>query len=580
MEFRPKLPQAELLPISFRAVSSLVRCAPVDAHETNRSILMPRMVIVSFRSISALIIGVLVSVTTMRCQKPPSNRANEASMGLQQTWAPTVLMPWVSYGADFGGVSGWNVQGVSTGQSYKNLDEWFSRLQHDGVRVVAWFLFGDGRGAFTFDDSGDVQALAPSFLSDYQAALRLAKTHNLQLIWIMMDFQIGLPAELDAHGVRMFGHADLIQNSAKRRSFIENGLDPLLRATGDFQQIAGWIVINEPENLLRKGYVSEAEMRSFIIDVTLAIKRHDTGQHVAVANSDLVSMIQFSDIESLDFRAFHHYHEYLPPPAELVQAYLLKLRTTGEVGKPIFVGEFDLGSPPGGDLSRFLLTSRIFGYAGAWAWSLLKDTKSDTTLPRFDEVDSYAKSVGSLSAALWRPDSADANDLHAWALSHSHLDLPSIEQRISIVRRDHNQHQVDQETNEEWEGKAQNELVVADENLKSAPTDRQKALSDIQANESWVSRAGSSDIGAAKAALQKSQEWLKVIDSRLNLEEVRKGQQDLANAEERIRMHTYFVRETESEIGWLNALRERLQNPEALKSLISGEIEEAHPPSP
>src|ERR1700693_466309 len=101
------------------------------------------MVKSSFRRISVAVIGVLVSVTSIWGQAPPGSRIDLASPDLGRTWVPTVLIPWATYGADFGGVSGWNVEGISAEQRHKDLDGWFSRLQHDGVRVIAWFLFGD-----------------------------------------------------------------------------------------------------------------------------------------------------------------------------------------------------------------------------------------------------------------------------------------------------------------------------------------------------------------------------------------------------------------------------------------------------
>jgi hypothetical protein len=117
--------------------------------------------------------------------------------------------------------------------------------------------------------------------------------------------------------VQIYGHADLLEDPAKRYSFIKQALEPILRDKTGSSQIAGWILINEPEHLLRTGYVMEAALREFVTETTAEIKHYHPQQRVGLANTDLASMIQFADVESLDFLLFHHYAADLPPPADL-----------------------------------------------------------------------------------------------------------------------------------------------------------------------------------------------------------------------------------------------------------------------
>ena len=237
------------------------------------------------------------------------------STALRDTWRPIVSMPWGTYGGDFGGVAGWHTAGIS---SDSRIEPLFDQLEQNGVAAVVWFLFGDGRGALAFDQSGYVKGVVQSFWADYHAMLSVTEKHHLRVVWVLTDFEIGMPIKME-RGVQTHGHADLIENPAKRRSLIKEALDPILKDKNASGQIAGWIVINEPEHLLRSGHVTDSALRAFVTETEAEIKRYHPEQPVGIANSDLASMIQFSDIESLDFLVFHHYGANLPPPAAFVQ---------------------------------------------------------------------------------------------------------------------------------------------------------------------------------------------------------------------------------------------------------------------
>lgn len=361
-----------------------------------------------------------------------------ASVNRRHTWQPVVLMPWARYGYDFGGVRG--------ASSDPRIDAWFSRLQRDGMKAVAWFLFGDGRASLIFNASGQVSGLAPGFLADYHDVLKLARKHRLQVIWVLTDFEIGMPAET-ADGVHMFGHADLLEDEAKRASLIRNALVPLLRDRENSSQIAGWIVINEPEQLLRSGRVTESAIRSLVQEASAAIKQYHPKQRVGLANSDIAAMIEFADLDTLDFLVFHHYRATLPPPAAFIEDYIRK-RLRRARPRPIFIGEFNLNFPPGSNLDRFVRTARDFGYAGVWPWSLRNRADASGTAaievePQFTETGSYARSIGTAAG--------DDRTLQDWATNQLRLSLlPSVEQRISRLARKSEYRQAKAEANLEW----------------------------------------------------------------------------------------------------------------------------------
>jgi two-component system, LytTR family, response regulator len=189
---------------------------------------------------------------------------------LEDTWRPIISMPWVTYGSDFGGVAGWHTSGIS---SDSRIDPLFDRLEQNGVAAVVWFLFGDGRGALTFDPSGYVTGVVPSFWADYHTVLAAAERHHLRVVWVLTDFEMGMPVQVE-RGVQKRGRADLLEDPAKRHSLIKEALEPILKDKTASGQVAGWIVINEPEHLLRSGYVTDSAVRAFVTETAAEIKHY------------------------------------------------------------------------------------------------------------------------------------------------------------------------------------------------------------------------------------------------------------------------------------------------------------------
>jgi hypothetical protein len=351
------------------------------------------------------------------------DRFDLASPNMRQTWRPVISMPWVNYGFDFGGDTG----GMKGASSESDLDAWFGRMQEDGVQAVAWFLFADGRASLKFDSAGFVLGVAPSFHADYHRVLQAAGKHHVQIIWVLTDYELGMPAQTTGE-LHMFGHADLFEDQAKRNSFIQRALNPILRDVDDSRQIAGWLLINEPENMIRSGQVTESGVRAFVRETAASIKHYRRIQRVGLANADLTGMMEFADIDALDFLMFHHYRTVIPPPAAFVRDYLSQRLKITKV-RPIYIGEFNLNRPPGSDLGWFVKTAETLGYAGVWPWSLRNrpneaGNQATDIDPQFTELHAYADSV--------RSPNKNGRD---WIVSQlRQVLLPEIDRRIARLQ--------------------------------------------------------------------------------------------------------------------------------------------------
>src|SRR5690242_21253149 len=72
--------------------------------------------------------------------------------------------PWKT-GQDFG-TGGWGHSGVSDSTTYQEIDADFANMAAEGIRVVKWRVFSDGRYGLQFDDAGTVTGLDDFFLKD------------------------------------------------------------------------------------------------------------------------------------------------------------------------------------------------------------------------------------------------------------------------------------------------------------------------------------------------------------------------------------------------------------------------------
>ena len=283
----------------------------------------------------------------------------------EQSFQPIVSLPWLNYGQDFGQVSPWSWNGVSKNRSA--LETTFSRLRKQGVRCVVWFLFCDGR-SLEFDANRRVSGISSKFIEDYDTALEIAREYGVGILWVVIDYQLMFPGK-SVNGASIFGNADIIEQSDKRQSFLDNALKPILKRYPYESRIAGWILINEPEHAIKEGYVSSGAIRGFTHEAAMLIRQNTDRQPVSVANADLESLIEYSGANAgdVDFFIFHHYEHFLPPPVSNVR----DLMAEGN-DKPIYWGEFDIQNPPV-SIPHLITWTQALGYAGIWPWSANHD---------------------------------------------------------------------------------------------------------------------------------------------------------------------------------------------------------------
>jgi len=150
------------------------------------------------------------------------------SASLATAWFNGVNIPWNQFGYDIGCNafdSNW-------------FESFFKQAQANHVNVARFWVHCDGRCSPNFDSSGSVTGLSSTFISDLTKLVDMAASYNVVLVISLWSFDMfkGAPGL----------HPDLVTDSSKSQSYINNALYPILSALGTRPNII-WEVMNEPE---------------------------------------------------------------------------------------------------------------------------------------------------------------------------------------------------------------------------------------------------------------------------------------------------------------------------------------------
>ena len=405
-------------------------------------------------------------------------RLDLTSTDPSRTFQPIVNLAWWNYRQDFGAVPKWSANGVS--RHAEELDRAFERLKASGVRGVVWFLFADGSASPDFDANGFVTGLSPAFWEDYDRAIELARKHDISIIWVLIDHRFMFPPE-EQKGASLGGHADVIENADKRESFLRKALVPLLRRHPHDRHIAGWILINEPEVALQKGYAQPENVTAFVREAARLVKAN-THQPVSISHQDLESFLQYragtSGSPDFDFYEFHHYRSCMPPPATRLRKYL---PNAGR--KPIYIGEFSLGTERRvADLEKLAGGMRELEYAGLWPWALRPDPNEP---PKFSEIHEIAARIESHRRA------SPSLGTQWWSEHARTVVVPLITKDIAAWKQELPEHEKGITDNDQWRGEAQKYLSQAEERKPKEEAALTQATQQHQENETaWQQSIG------------------------------------------------------------------------------------------
>ena len=291
-----------------------------------------------------------------------------------------VNYPWLDYGEDFGGGPRGHV-GVSSAEKFARVKKDFAQISDCGVRVVRWFLFGDGRGGF-LTKAGVPLRPDEFLLPDVAAALRIAQSHEIQLCFSLIDYLWMLDR---AQPPTAESCERVLQFAAGREAFLQNVLIPLFREFHGHPSLFAWEVANEPEWAIHECHrkpaakMPLADFRAFASEVVEAI--HEFGHTPATLGSARLLWVRAWSELQLDFYQAHYY----PRSERDANAnFHDQLGTMRSLDKPLWLGELPARdvSAPDYSLEDALSHCRNNGLSGAaiWRWTQPEAAGSDVAI--------------------------------------------------------------------------------------------------------------------------------------------------------------------------------------------------------
>ena len=305
-------------------------------------------------------------------------------------------------GNDFGTVKGWGHTGVS--RNTLVIEEQLATLEANGVQLVYWHLFFDGR-TIRWGDDDTALGFSEKMQDDLQVALRLLQKHNIWVVFALIDFHWFREKAVDDSSAQTGGRAAALANPDKRKAFITNVIEDMLDTdvdgvkVGRHPAIAGWNLFNEPENLL-VGYQDVVQgigirFRTYdmareivpIVHDLAATFRANASQPFYVASKEVESALEFAALTDdagqplLPVLSFNHYvPSLLPSTSDLQQE--IERRTGRPEGRPFVINKIASRTPSNPSLAwqcRLQDVANVFtwmdrmGYQVGYPWNIFGD---------------------------------------------------------------------------------------------------------------------------------------------------------------------------------------------------------------
>ena len=297
---------------------------------------------------------------------PPRGPSDRLPVYGQPTFWAGLNYPWKT-GQDFG-TGGWGHSGVSDTTTYQEIDADFANMAAAGVRAVKWRVFSDGRYGLQFGADGTVTGLDEFFFADVDAAIDIAKRHDMYLLLTL--FSSGFwTADCRTNNVQLGGHANTLTDPTQRQSLIDHAIVPLLDHIASSDRVLAYEIIAEPEwgiqelnqDADQRIKLPGAVLHDFITEVTTAIHRHSHA--LATVESNRFSNMQQWQGTGVDYYSFSWY-DWLEPYEPLATP-----ANAANLDRPIVLGEYPAGGSAFYDMPQILNTALSLGYAGAFGWS-------------------------------------------------------------------------------------------------------------------------------------------------------------------------------------------------------------------
>jgi len=314
----------------------------------------------------------------------------------------------------------WNAFGNDVGYSYNSIwfENMFTESEKAGINCLRLWIHCDGRGTPAFTTTGMVSGVGSSFFTAFDDIFERARKHHIMIMPCLWSFDM-----------TNANRADLIQDTTKTNSYINNVLIPMTKRYADQCNLFAWEIINEPEWSMKVNdgakttqTVSALEMQRFVGKLTAAIHRNSS-KMVTVGSATLKynstasrcfanywsdAALKSAAKDSLAYLDFYqiHYYDWMYPNYDPFD--FLKPFSYWKLDKPVLIGETpgkDDMYPPNKMLEKALKNK----FGGVMFWSIaagdgvstmsdFRTSLSDFRINHFDSVAFSCDKTEKLSA--------------------------------------------------------------------------------------------------------------------------------------------------------------------------------------
>ncbi|MBR4784275.1 MAG: cellulase family glycosylhydrolase [Fibrobacter sp.] len=301
----------------------------------------------------------------------------------------------------------WSDYNSDVGDSPLNENAWRKAVEGTraaGGNAIRWWLFNNMSQSPTIDQTTHlVTGPKANTVANMKKALDIAEEYGVMVSMCLFSHNLMEPNQWGLYSEKLDITAnELLFEDEGTKAFIDNVLNPVVKAIGNHKALMSWEVFNEPEGMTSEcsGWTTKkmalAKIQKFTNKVAAAI--HATNPELLVSTGSVNIQYQkyWNDAAlvqaggeakgTLDFFQTHYYPYYQNDAVSPFVNTAAQMATTyGYDSKPMIIGEF----PASGWKGETYVTSmaaktqisteecyrKAFdgGYAGALAWQYIGD---------------------------------------------------------------------------------------------------------------------------------------------------------------------------------------------------------------
>jgi hypothetical protein len=299
----------------------------------------------------------------------------------------------------------WSDYNSDVGDAPLNENAWRKAVEGTraaGGNAIRWWLFNNMSQSPEIDQTTHlVSGLKENTIANMKKALDIAEEYGVMVSMCLFSHNLMEPNQWGLYSEKLdiTANENLFTDEGTK-AFVDNVLNPVVKAIGNHNALMTWEVFNEPEGMTSVGWTTKkldkAVLQKFTNKIAAAI--HTTNPELLVSTGSVNIQYQswWNDSEliaaggeangTLDFFQTHYYPYYQNDAVSPFVNTAAQMATTYKYdNKPMIIGEFPASGWKGDTYTASMAAKtqisteecyrKAFdgGYAGALAWQYIGD---------------------------------------------------------------------------------------------------------------------------------------------------------------------------------------------------------------